>query len=315
MPYQERWIAGETTASGDRECASRYEMLRPVLESYQRQFTVWDIGANLGYFGCRIAAEFGAVSIMVDPRPVLADVVRENALPTTIAMTHQLTAEDLIELAQSEHADVVLALNVLHHMPDWRKALPAVFALGENVIIETPGIGDVNSAHYRESQELFHALWRHTQETLGASESHVTAGIKRPMFLFHRPKTAVTSSYSYRERVRSRGAHAVRPHRIDSDQTEKTVLFADGECRRWHHGMNLWNWLQMGGSYPDRKDVQDTVALTRICDVHGDIKPWNFILQGQTVQIIDGGHRHNDDATGLEQTIAMIANPELAHAR
>lgn len=315
MAYQDRWIAGKTTESGYRACASRYEMLRPVLESYQRQFTVWDIGANLGYFGCRIAAEFGAVSIMVDKRPALADVVRENALPTTIAMTHQLSAEDLIELAQSEHADVVLALNVLHHMTDWRKALPAVLQLGENVIIETPGWGDRNSANYYESQELLEALTGYSVNMLGMSDSHVTPDVKRPMGVFKRNKTAVTSSYAYRERVRARGAHQVRSHIITSTACDKLIDYDGGEIRRWYHGMNLWNWLQMGGSYPSRAAVQCAVIDAEFSQEHGDIKPWNFILQGQTVQVIDGGHRHNDDAKGLEQTIAMIANPELAYAR
>lgn len=318
MAYQERWLHGATVETGDRTCADRYEFLRPVLATYQRPFTAWDIGANLGYFGCRIASEFDAVSIMVDARPVLAHVCRENAIPTTIAMTHRLTADDLSELAASEHADVVLALNVLHHMPDWRKALPAILALGEHVIIETPGRDDVNSAHYAESQAILDALSRYELELLGTSPSHVTPGVQRPMFLFRRPKRCVTASYAYIGRVRARGPHPVRSHTIQSTLTDKLIHYDGVLSREWHHGINLWNWLQMGGSYPDRQTVQQAAiaAAEDLSEPHGDLKPWNLILQGHAMQVIDGGHRRSvDDARGLADTIAWIEKPELAYAR
>lgn len=317
MAYQERWVRGVTEASGDRACADRYVMIRPVVERYTRQITVWDIGANLGYFGNRLADEFGAVSVMVDQRAVLADACRENALPTTIAMTHRLTAHDLAELAASEHADVVLALNVLHHMPDWREALPAVLMLGENIIIETPGIGDVGSANYAESQAILRALWAFGPEEIGTSPSHVTPGVQRPMFLFRRAKSAVTASYAYRERVRARGPHQVRPHTIVSTEAAKTIAYESGESRPWHHGINLWNWLQMGGSYPARTRARmaTCVAAASFDGTHGDFKPWNLILQGDTVAVIDHGHRRSvDDAQGLKDTLACIEHPELAYA-
>jgi len=310
-------VRGATMEQGDRSCADRYALIRPVLEQYQRQFTVWDLGANLGYFGCRIADEFGAVSVMVDQRPILAEVCRENAIPTTIAMTHRLTAKDLWELAYSEHADVVLALNVLHHMPDWREALDAILALGENVIVETPGKGDAESANYKESQELLRVLYGSGGDVIGESPSHVTQGVKRPMFLFRYGKCSVASSYAYRERVRARGPHPVRPHTIDSTPATKAIHYGDGESRPWHHGMNLWNWLQMGGTYPDRGTVQ--AQARAVADAlpgeHGDFKPWNLILQGQTLKAIDGGHRRSvDDAQGLAQTVAWISDPERAYA-
>ena len=318
MPYQTRWIGGSTTESGDRLCADRYALLQPVLRTYSRQFTLWDLGANLGYFGCRIADEFGAVSVMVDQRPILAETCRAAGIPTTIAMTHRLTAPDLVELAQSEHTDVVLALNVLHHMPDWRIALPAILSLGETVIIETPGRGDECSANYEESQLLLDALWAAAPaQVLGWSPSHVTHGVDRPMFLFQRSKTAVTASYAYRGRVRARGPHPARPHTIDSTREDKRIQFDGGAFRAWHHGMNLWNWLQMGGAYPDRATVQQAVRseASLLGGKHGDFKPWNLILQGQRVAVIDSGHRQSvDDAKGLAQTLAWIAEPELAYA-
>jgi hypothetical protein len=315
MAYQPRWTRGTVTQSGDRSCKDRYDVIRVLLSPYTRQITVWDLGASLGYFGLRLASDLEAVSVMVDARPDLVNVVRENALPTTIAMTHRLSVGDLDALAASEAPDVVLALNVLHHFDDWRGALDAVLALGDRIIIETPGRGDVNSANYAESMRLLDALEAMGAPTAAHFPSHVTAGVKRPMFLIDRVKDRVSSGYAYVERVRTRGKHPVRAHRIHSDFETKWITYDDGESRAWEPGMNLWNWAQMGGVYPSRASVQDAVrAACEGMPPHGDLKPWNVILQGQMVRVIDAGHRQSvDDAAGLANTLEWIARPEAAY--
>ena len=318
MAYQDRWVRGETLAHGDRACESRYGLIRSVVAEYRRPTTVWDLGANLGYFGCRLADEFGAVAVMVESRPGLADACRQNAIHTTVAMTQRISAQDLAEMAASEHADVVLCLNVLHHMHDWKLALDAVMALGQDIVIETPGRDDIGSASYTRSQWILTALEELGGTIIGWSDSHVTSGIKRPVYRFTRRKTYVSAGYAYRARVRARGAHPPREHHIISTHDEKSVTFVGESSRPWAHGVNLWNWLQMGGSYPDRADVRRMVqeAAETLQAPHGDFRPWNLILQGQSVQVIDHAHRKSvEDADGLAYTLACIDHPEMAYAR
>lgn len=315
MAYQPEWVRGVEKATGDRDCAERYEAIAPICWAYKRAFTVWDLGASLGYFGHRLAYDTGAFSVMVDSRPALVDVCEVNAFRTTMALTRRLTVEDLRELAASECPDVVLALNVLHHFEDWRGALEAVLALGEEVLIETPGRGDTGSANYAESQKLLDAIEALSPELIAEHPSHVTAGVKRPMYRLVTRKPCVTRGYAYGGRVRPRGPHPVRPHVIASTHDEKTIHYLTGESRSWAPGMNLWNWLQLGGSYPSRSSVQAAVqkAASEV-QSHGDLRPWNFILRGRSVEVIDGGHRQSvDDATGVRDTVAWIARPELAY--
>jgi len=256
---------------------------------------------------------------MVDPRADLVASCEANAIPTSIAMTRRIDAEELAEVAASEHADVVLALNVLHHMDDWRKALAAMVALGETCVIETPALGDTGSANYDRVEHLIDALEvQYGAEPIGQTPSHVTPGVQRTIYRIHTPKTALSKGYAYVEKVRARGAHPPRTHTITSSLDAKAITFTDGESRPWVPGVNLWNWLQMGGSYPDRADVRRMVqrAAEDLTSPHGDFKPWNLILQGQTVQAIDGGHRGSvDDAEGLAQTLTWIDRPELAYVR
>lgn len=313
MAYQDRWTRGHVTP-GDRACGARYEVVRTVASAWSRPITVWDLGANLGYFGLRLADELGAIAVMVDARPVLASVCQENAIPTTIAMTARLSIADLQELAAAEHADLVLALNLLHHFDNWRAAFEAVCRLGETIVIETPGRGDIGSAHYAASQSLLDAIEASGAELLATHLSHVTPGVQRPLYRLIRPKASLASGYVYGARVRAKGAIAPRSHVIVSTATEKTITFADGESRPFVPGLNLWNWLQLGGAYPSRAEIAKAVRASAAgLFSHGDLMPWNVILQGQDVTIIDAGHRRHDDARGLRDTLTWIDDPEAAY--
>jgi hypothetical protein len=316
MAYQPMWVRGSVAGTADRECADRYEVIRSFITPYRRQITSWDLGANLGYFGLRLAHDVNAVSVMVDSRPELVSACRANGLPTTMAMTHRLSVADLREIAASEAPDVVLALNVLHHFDDWRGALEAVLGMADRAIIETPGRGDVRSANYREAMRLLDAIEALGVPVTARFPSHVTPGVMRPMFVVDRVKDHVTAGYAYVERVRKRGRHPVRPHRIVRDMHTAVVSYGDGETRQWYPGVNLWNWAQMGGSWPTRQDAQSAVrsAFAAMPARHGDFRPWNLILQGQSATVIDVGHRRStDDDAGLEQTVRWIAHPEQAY--
>ncbi len=315
MAYQDAWIRGQTTGKGDRDCAGRYEAIRSVIQPYHRQITVWDLGANLGYFGSRLAHDYGTVSVMVEPRKELVEICQQNDQASTIALTHRISVRDLQELALCECPEVVLALNVLHHFDDWRGALEAVTRLGESLIIETAGRGDTGTVNYEASQLLLDAIEAMEPELIQESPSHVTPCVKRPMYLLTSNKKRIERGYVYGERVRARGAHPVRKHVIFSNRHSKAIGYLGGETRPWVPGMNLWNFLQLGGSYPSRDMIQDSVKRAMLwARPHGDIRPWNFILSGLCTTAIDGGHRNTvDDERGLEQTLAWIDNPKLAY--
>ena len=318
MAYQDTWIKGRVTEAGDRECAARYEAIASVVGEYQRPVTVWDVGANVGYFGHRLAEQFDGVFVMVDQRPALWSACVENDAKNVVALTRKLTADDLSELAASEHADVTLALNVLHHMDDWPQALEALLSFGDTLLVETPARGDTGSANYQRVGAILDALASVYAQPIATFNSHVTDGVKRTLFRIDGAKRSLWKCYAYGDRVRPRGAVTPRPHRIMSTPTDKTLTFEGEAPRPWVPGINLWNWLQMGGSYPSKLAVKGCVtsAHAGLSGPHGDFKPWNLILQGCAVVPIDAGHRQSvDDRQGLEDTLRWIDRPERAYVR
>ncbi len=142
--YQDVIVNNEVVLRGWGPCcSSRYQAIKKVLNLYERPITVLDIGANLGYFSLRIAHDYDSTCVMVDFQKQLFDICRLNSDRNNIIFLNKsLTAGDLKQLAECEHFDVVLALHVVHHMPDWEEALEAIFRLGDNIIIETPPADD-----------------------------------------------------------------------------------------------------------------------------------------------------------------------------
>ncbi len=318
MSYQERWVRGEVLETGQRECSERYELIRPVVAGYTRPVTVLDLGANLGYFGLRLAHEFGAVSVMVESRPILEEACRENALPTTIALRRRLSVEDLEQLAATEHFDVVLALNVVHHFKnDWRRALDAIALLGDNLVVETPPDQDVKACGQGVVRPLLTRVQAIASEKLGEAKSHTTPGVRRPVYLVRRKKTMVPWTCVNAAKV---GAGRARPHAIASTASEKRVVFpptrkSGVESRDWVHGINLWTWCELGGVYPSADDI--VASMTRAYEQwpdHGDLHPWNFVLQGDRVVMIDGHHRYTfGGPESFAKSISWIRNPTGAY--
>ena len=314
MTYQEKWVRGGVRARGDRECEARYDLVRAGVAGYSRPFSVLDIGANLGYFGIRLAEEYAAVSVMVERRPDLFDVCKQNALPTTVAIQRRLSVRDLEELAKSEHFDVVLALNVVHHFKsEWRAAFDAILSIGDRVIIETPSREDTGACGQGAVPGILDAIRKENRELLGKSPCHTTPGAKRPMYCLHRPpKTKLTAGYCYGERLR---APRIRPHEIISTPDKKAFVDSIEGEREWLHGMNLWNFVQLGGTWPTPEAIDARVVrAARDWPEHGDLRPWNFII-GDGVHLIDGGHRKKHaGAVALAETRAWLRDPGGAYA-
>jgi len=187
--YQDVILNGRVIARGKTHCATRYALLRPTLESVRRPFRLLDIGANLGYFSFRAAADFGATAIMIDECEELQDLCATSKPSSVVYLKRRCSVADLERLAALDHFDVVLALNVLHHFHNWRRAADIVLSLGDRVIIQTPGTDDIWADDFALAQGLIEYLSALSPRVLGEPSSHATPDGKRPMLLFDQTKS------------------------------------------------------------------------------------------------------------------------------
>ncbi len=292
MRYQETWIDGRADAGHpfQRHCDERYAPIRDFLGQYRRPFSVFDLGANMGYFSFRIAEDFDAVCVMADDKAELPELCRQNAAGRkTILLHRRMPANVLAGLAACEHFDVVLALNVLHHMADWRVAAEALVRLGDHLIVETPGRGDTNAANSERHGPILDFLSLYKPDHLGAFASHTTDG-DRPLMRISLGKSRLTQQTVD---AGLRKAPPLREVRVASDFTHKTIEIKHGDISGVHerrdfiHGMNLWNWKLLGGVWPQAVPFMVEAAVKGMKDWHDDLMPWNFILDGACVRPID----------------------------
>ena len=138
--YQDRIVKGGVIQKGDRECEKRYEIIKKFLQQYKRPITILDLGAAQGYFSFKIAEDFDATCVMVESyeADTLKKLCEENDNDNTILLNKHINPTTLEELSKCEHFDVVLALNVVHHIGDVERTMNALTKMCDHLIIETP---------------------------------------------------------------------------------------------------------------------------------------------------------------------------------
>lgn len=304
--YNDVYIQGRVVRFGVRQCASRYEALLPLLRRFKRPFTMLDIGANSGYFSFRAASEFNCTAVAVDNYPLLPDYAAQNALSNVMVLHKTLSLNELQQLSACEHFDVVLALNVLHHFgEDAIRAAWAVLAMGDHIIIETPPPDDVGACNHRDAVGLYDTLQMLEPELLAKTPSHVSFA-SRPLWHFACTKSQLERPFfDFPEETWDMDRLS-----ITSDWDTKTVHFADARgSRGWIPGINLHTFWRLNGVYPRRERVLQWVKDFPLpSEPHGDIRPWNFIIDGQRLHLIDGrdDKANFDDAEGKQETIRLL---------
>ncbi|WP_420421039.1 class I SAM-dependent methyltransferase [Simkania sp.] len=146
--YQDIVVNGETIFHGTAQsCSDRFEVIKPILALYDRPITVFEIGANNGYFCLRIAQEYPSTCVMADTTDRLQQICAANTdLDNIIYLKKRLTLEDLRDLNSREHFDLIIAFHVLHHAGKdgrYKEFCEELFKLGDNIIIETPPKNDI----------------------------------------------------------------------------------------------------------------------------------------------------------------------------
>lgn len=169
--FQDIVIGDAIYPIGTDLCAPRYELIRPILDQYDRPFSVLDLGAAQGYFSFRIANDYPkSACVMVEANQtshydrhgdMLNDLCLLNRHLNNIYYLHKkMDLSDLSFLNRNEHFDFIIAFLVVNLMDDalekQMKLIDCLFNLGENLILEVANDVGVIHTSYVEylSQKL-----------------------------------------------------------------------------------------------------------------------------------------------------------------
>jgi hypothetical protein len=210
---------------------------------------------------------------------------------------------EVIEASQSEHFDVVLCMSTLHHVERWRELLSALFSIGSRVVLEYPTPADTECKHRERLLEQYKFLERMEHRVLGYTDSHAGRPEVRKLTLHESQEAEVNNAAFYYHRRVGR-AKKVRRHRISSNSRAKVLNKDDGRVSTWVHGISLWSAVNMGLVHPSRERIADQLESMETPQ-HGDLKPWNIVLDGERLHIIDRGEKYRSDPG--ESIAAMVS--------
>ena len=314
--YQDILVNNVVMSHGARDCASRYEAFKPLLQKYKRPFTILDLGASQGYFTLRTAWEFPhAVGVMIEgdyspdwhiSQNLLKICKKNTQLNNIIFLNKHLTVKDLERLADCEHFDVVLAFNIIHHFgKEWKQAAEAIFKLGDFTIIESPPSTDKVFANNQEVRALEKFLEEKKGTVLARTPRHTDPTALALMQLFETPKKEINYKHWF---YGDSSAVGNISYQVESDFEEKKFIKKNQDKlirRDWVAGINFITFKTLNGLWPDKEIVVTELLKFKKLD-HGDLLPWNVIIKGRALTAIDDdeGYFYNP-AKCLLQTIGF----------
>jgi len=305
--YQDQYINGKVIVKGKRDCEPRYEAIKQVFQKYNRPFTVLDVGANLGYYSIRASHDFDVVSVMIENKPnearKLVELCSKNTCKSKlIVLNYSLGLVELKELTKCEHFDVVLALNIIHHFPnkDIENICEVFTKLGDNLIIETPPIGDEGTCGKDNIEYVYNFFKSKDHIKLGEFKRH-TSSKNSEILCVKTPKTELKWPYFRYEEIfhgKTQEAIDVLVNRgtniIKSNYNEKYIQSPrKDKPHEWIPGINLKTFLDLNGIYPPKRNIADKVKSKEIKtdyawdNSNNDFVVHNLILNGHDIHLID----------------------------
>jgi hypothetical protein len=211
-----------------------------------------------------------------------------------------LSPTKIKRLAWCESFDVVLALNVIHHLDHWDQTIDCLLQLGDTLIVETPGQYDFNAANPKQHDQIRDRLLARKAKIIARHKSHVSDAERLTYMIDQLPRTRRLRQQSID--AIERGCAELNGAKIKAALTRKTISLqgrrgAPGERvtekRDFIPGINLWNYHLLNGSWPTRPVICDGLTAASKIDGqwHDDIRPWNFILNGAGIHPIDYGNK------------------------
>jgi len=319
--YQDIYSQGRLITKGVRECDSRYLALREfVFSKYKRKFTIFDLGANFGYFSIRALEDYDATAVMVqggEQADRLTSLCKENLDLKLTLLNLRISSSQLKELSKSENFDVVLALNVLHHFgDDWKVGAEALLSLGHLIVVESPDPKDKGACGKDYLEEILEFFKSREHEIIGQFSRHTDADSKGTMLVVKgKPPEVVEPFMGWEDRPGNHNSIKISStleHREvkKSNHKEGTAYW----MLPWINGMNLQNFLTLGGGYPKVSNLltklkkKEILSLYGWDDTHKDICIHNFILNGSDLHLIDieGNNGDSSDESGMNKCIRKL---------
>lgn len=308
--YQDIFINGQTVCSlgGGQQCSPRYEAIKNIVDLYKRPVTVLDLGAAEGYMTFRLAHDFPeSTFVMLEGNSQdLLKLCELNNKKNVIYLNKFMSVAELKLLADCEHFDIIICLNVLHHFKqNWKPALDNLLQLGEKIIIEVP---PPHSATVYD-EEINKTLSNICSKIICKVPRWSNTNLEANTYLIERKKEFLFSTFYgnyYTNPVHK------RTYKIISDYTQKYLAKYAGSGELvsktvYYPGINFMTFKELNGIFPNKKVLIS--ALEQLIGVqHNECAPYNLVIQGGKIIPIDTQDREQYGTCLHGMITSIIAN-------
>jgi hypothetical protein len=309
--YQDIFINGKVAKPGTgnrRDYETRYTIIKKVLDKYNRQFTMLDIGASQGYYSFRTASDYNSVCVMIEGNnneyPLIGDqllnICKCNTLIDNIILLQKpIVITDIQHLSECEHFDVILAMNILHWLgSNWKTAVDAIITMGNKIIIETPPQETIgSSANNKIRRNIENYLLENGAQVIGTVKRH-TSNTMSNIYLIQNNNGFI------RRRTWLKPIEPTTNHIIHSTFDKKTMTKKVDSppntyiTSNWAPGINLITFKMYKGAYPTTNRIKKAIKNLKNVSSN-DWMPNNMIIQGHDMVMIDTDDpNHNSSGLG-----------------
>jgi hypothetical protein len=302
--YQDVIINNRVVKKGSYDCQWQYEAIKTILDQYKRQITVLDLGAKLGYYSFRIAHDYpDSTCVMLEgnyKEPQLVDQLLtlcklNTNLNNIVLLKNKISQKDLAQLTDSEHFDVILALDFVSNEDlNWKKTIDTILKLGNNIFIRTS-----NNLSNTNENKIDTYLAQKEGVVIFQANRESDQKIQDKIYWLSRSKTGIRCKRFIRKPKNS----YLKLFYIDSDYDHKYLLKKG--CKHpisWKKGINLLTFLMLNGVYPTKSHIKKEVikaSTEKLSDFH----PGNIIVQGKNIKLID---QDGSDKVNVKRSLDYI---------
>jgi len=281
-----------------------YQSIKPLLNMYQRPFTLIELGASQGFFSFQIAEEYESTCVMIENdfnyKSISKGTFTElctiyDSFGNLILLWDHLNSTKLNRLASCEHFDVVLVFDLLNYIDnDWQQSIKSLLDLGEITIIEIP-----DPAISKNPQTIYQI-----ESLLIKNNAQIICKHgNNKIMLVKKQKKELTRTY-WLHRIKSTN------YQIKSDFLRKQIYYRNNrKTLNWQPGINLLTFKMLNGCYPLINTIEQN--LTKLSNTyndkaHRDFMMWNIIIQGENLVAIDDNNDKHGFVVAQEKTLSLM---------
>lgn len=300
--YQDIEIKGDLLKKGKRECANRWEIIKPHIKPNS---AVVDIGSFHGYFGIKIAREIENTTVLSFERnPIWAEeqakIVQENNLINMAVGKHNFSLNDLKWLdTVVEGIDYFMMFSVLEYFPneDIEEIIKYISKMCRHFIVEFPNKEEHRAAGQVAIQKFspfIEYLKKHFDDVkvIGKSIATTDSTMTRNIYLAENKQIRRNELKSNKDNFGS------RDHLLKYENNKWLMKEVDDQEREWTTGFNLHNLLQFNILYPTPQWFLDNARIKyqEIFDKYkniSDVSLKNILFTSKELKVIDYLEKNN----------------------